>query len=81
MTDVCCVAGNPRSPCVGVTGHTVYSRLLWCIYIFYWSGASVPFTVGAHVLALSCGGGPPPLGIIRLVRGFLMSRARKFPKA
>lgn len=38
----------------------------------------LPFTVGAHVLALAGGGGVPlPPGPPRIVRGFLRSRARR----
>lgn len=38
----------------------------------------LPLTEGAHVLALAEGGGvPSPSGSPRIVRGFILSRARR----
>lgn len=53
-----------------------YGRL-----IFSKSGASGPFTAGAHALALFWGRRVRrPRNALRQVRGFMLSRARKFSR-
>lgn len=53
---------------------------IFSLEIFRMERRSVPFTVGVHRLACSCGGGYTAVGLFRLVRGFLLSRARKFTR-